>query len=110
MPRKSDTIPINNPKLDKRVKLTNEDKENIVRDYATGLISQRGLAEKYGVSRRSIQFVLDPEKKERAKEQFLERQKDGRYYDKDKHAKYMKEHRNRKKELYSKGLIGENSK
>lgn len=107
MPRKSDATPINNPKLDKRVKLTVEDKENIVKDYATGMFSQRGLAEKYGVSRRSIQFVLSPEKKERAKAQFAERQKDGRYYDKDKHREYTKIHRDHKKELYKQGLIGE---
>lgn len=110
MPRKSDSISINNPKLDKRVKLTDEDRVNIVEDYATGLISQRGLAEKYGVSRRLIQFVLDPEKKERAQAQFNERQKDGRYYDKDKHSAYMKDHRDHKKELYKQGLIGEDNK
>lgn len=107
MPRKSDATPIKNSKLDRRVKLTDEDKKNIIAEYATGLISQRGLAEKYGVSRRLIQFTLSPEKKERAKEQFAERQKDGRYYDKEKHRAYTKKHRDHKKELYKKGLIGE---
>lgn len=107
MPYKSDKIAINNPKLDKRVKLTDQQKENIKEEYETGLTSQRKLAEKYGVSRRLIQFILDPEKAARAKQQFSERQKDGRYYDKDKHKDYVKEHRRRKNELYKKGLLEE---
>lgn len=105
MPNKSDNIPINNPKLDKRVKLTDDDKENIVKEYETGSISINGLARKYGVSKRLIQFTLFPERKELAKKLFAERQKDGRYYDKDKHKDYIKTHRNHKKELYGKGLI-----
>jgi hypothetical protein len=106
MPYKSEKIPVGK-KLDKRIKLTDEQRERIREEYATGLISQRGLAEKYGVSRRLIQFTLDDEKKERAKKQFAERQKTGRYYDKDKHKEYMKIHRRRKHELYKEGKIGE---
>lgn len=105
MPSKFDKIPINNPNHDKRVKLTDEDRENIRKEYSSGNISQNGLAKKYGVSKRLIQFVLNPEKKEIVKKQFAERQKDGRYYDKDKHKGYMKNHRNHKKELYNKGII-----
>lgn len=105
MPYKSEKTPINNPKLDKRVKLTDEDREKIREEYASGLISQRGLAKKYGVSRRLIQFTLDPEKQEVAKKQFAERQKDGRYYSKDKHKRYMKNHRDHKKELWNNGLL-----
>lgn len=109
MPFKFEKIPINNEKLDKRVKLSEEDKENIIKEYATGLISQRGLAEKYGVSRRLIQFTLSPEKLEKAKKQFTERQKNGNYYNKDKHREYVKKHRQHKKELYEKGLLKSDS-
>jgi predicted DNA-binding protein (UPF0251 family) len=105
MPYKSDKLPINNPKYDKRVKLTDEDKESIRIEYETGLISQRDLAKKYSVSRRLIQFVLSPEKQAVAREQFLERQKDGRYYDRERHNEQMKRHRNHKKELYKKRII-----
>jgi|SRR6185312_4926910 len=105
MPYKFEKIPINNPKLDKRVKLTDEDRDNIKKEYEAGAISINGLARKYGVSKRLIQFTLFPERKEIAKQQFAERQKDGRYYDKDKHSEYMKNHRNHKKELYNKGLL-----
>lgn len=105
MPYKFEKTPINNPKHDKRVKLTDEDKENIRKEYASGLISHRGLAEKYKVSRRLIQFILNPDKLEIAKKQFTERQKDGRYYDKEKHKEYMKNHRKHKKDLNNKGLL-----
>jgi transposase-like protein len=107
MPYQFDKIPINNPKHDKRVKLSPEDKENIVSDYQTGLFSQRDLAKKYDVSRRLIQFTLDPQKKEIAKQQFSERQKDGRYYNKEKHNEYMKKHRDHKKELWNNGFLNE---
>lgn len=105
MPRISDTVPINNPKLDKRVKLTDQDRKNIKKEYATGEISINGLARKYNVSKRLIQFTLFPERKEKAKKQFAERQKDGRYYDRGVHREYTKKHRDYKKELYQKGLI-----
>lgn len=105
VPSKLDKVPIDNPKHDKRVKLSNEDRDNIREEYVCGNISQNGLAKKYGVSKRLIQFVLYPEKQEVARKQFLERQKDGRYYNKDKHREYMKQHREHKKELYNKGLI-----
>jgi transposase-like protein len=105
MPSKLDKIPINNPKHDKRVKLTNTDKENIIREYESRGISINGLARKYKVSKRLIQFTLFPERKEKAKEGFLERQKDGRYYNKERHREYMKRHRDHKKELSDKGFL-----
>ena len=94
-----------NSELDKRRKLTDGDKEEIRNEYKTGLISINGLASKYGVSKRTIQFTLFPERLERNKELYKERRKDGRYYDKDKHREYMKGHRRRKKELDEQGLL-----
>lgn len=105
MPYKFEKTPINNPEHDKRVKLTDEERESIREEYETGLVSQRDLAKKYNVSRRLIQFILSPEKLDIAKQQFAERQKDGRYYDREKHNEYMKSHREHKKELWEKGLL-----
>lgn len=104
MPRKSDSIAINNPKHDKRVKLTDTDKEQIKKDRELGS-SIHGLSKQYGVSRRSIQFILYPERLEKSNADFAERRKDGRYYDKDKHKEYVKAHRNHKKELHNAGLL-----
>ena len=105
MARKSDTTPINNELLDRRVKLTQIDKDNIIQKYAQGDISQRKLALEFNVSRRSIQFVLSPEK---LQENLMRREERGgwkTYYDKEKHRVSMKEHRDYKKELFSEGKI-----
>jgi hypothetical protein len=105
MPRKSEKIPISNPSLDRRVKLSDEQREDIRSEYASGDISQRALADKYGVSRRLISFTLNPEKQEINKQQFKERRKDGRYYNKEKHKEQIKRHRDYKETLYKNNLI-----
>lgn len=63
MPNKSDTHNLK-PEHDKRRKLTPAQYSAIREEYNTGTISQRGLARKYGVSRRSIVFILYPERLE----------------------------------------------
>jgi hypothetical protein len=110
MPSKVDKLSINNEKLDKRVKLTQADKEAIIKEYASGTISITSLGKKYKVSKRLIQFTLFPERKELAKKLFLERQKDGRYYDKDKNTEQMRVHRAYKRELYEKCLLSDKPK
>ena len=105
MPRKTDTVPINNPSLDRRVKLTADDKLAIKKEYEQGNISINGLARKWDVSKRSIQFILFPERAERAKKLYAERRKDGRYYDKEKHTVSVKKHRAYKKELGENGQL-----
>lgn len=107
MPRKSDSIPINNEKLDRRVKLTQEEKDEIFQLYQIGDTSQRKLATQFGVSRRSIQFILDPDKLVENKKRREERGGTARYYDKESHAKSMKEHRDYKKQLFQEGKITE---
>ena len=110
MPRKSDKIAIDNEELDRRVKLTAEDKEEIIALYKNGKggLSQRGLARRYGVSRSLIQIIVNPERTRQVKETFKKNQKDGRYYDREKHTEQMRQHRDYKKELYKVGLIGGN--
>jgi hypothetical protein len=105
MPRKTDSMPIRNPEHDKRVKLTDADRESIRKDFEEEGISIRGLERKYKVSRRLIQFILYPERQEKAKKQYAERRKDGRYYDKEKHRASVKKHRDHKKALNEQGLL-----
>lgn len=93
------------PEDDKRVKLTEEQREEIRELYKLPDYSQRRLAGQFGVSRRLIQFIVDPEKQEAAKQGYAERRKDGRYYDKDKHTKSIREHRHRKDKLYKEGKL-----
>lgn len=88
---------------DRRRKLTHEQREEI-RANPKGL-SQRSLAREFGVSRRTVQFILDPLKLE---QNLLRREERGgwfKYYDKDKHREAMQDHRKYKKELNEKGEL-----
>ena len=106
MPSKADNIAINNRRLDRRCKLTEEQKAEII--SLRGEMSSYACAAKFGVSRRMIQFLWNPEALLRNK---ICRQARGgwrQYYDKVLHREYMKEHRDYKNRLYKKGLIKEN--
>lgn len=107
MPFKSEHIKL--PKqYDRRIKLTDAQRDEIKEKYASGVCSQRSLAREYNVSRRLISFIVDPEKYEISKEQFKERRKDGRYNpDKELRNKIQKEHRRYKQGLYIEGKLNE---
>lgn len=96
-------------KLDRRVKLQTQDKESIRNQYFNVHESQRptmtALAAKYKVDRRLIQFILFPERETRHKEQASLRQKDGRYYNREKGRKHMQEHRAYKRALVESGKL-----
>lgn len=106
MPYISEKIPLP-PQYDRRRKLTEDDKFEIVRLRKEHNLSQRTLARMFGVSRRLIIFIIDPEKHERAKAQFKERRKDGRYYDREKHTESVRNLRIYKQQLYLDGKIKE---
>lgn len=110
MPRKSDLIPIKNEYLDRRTKLTKENKKRIQELYATGEYSQRELARMYGVSRRLIVFTIYPERREANYQVRVERGGSKQYYDREEHKAAMQKHRLYKKDLYKKGLIKEEVK
>ena len=103
MPRKK-PLTIKNKKLDRRVKLTDKQREEIKLLKGTG-ISQNQVAIQYGVSRRLIQFIWNPEQLEENKKRREERGGSKQYYDKEKHREVMREHRAYKKQLKKKGLI-----
>lgn len=104
MPSKVDKYTINNPKLDRRVKLTNEQRKQIKKEHEQGA-SMRSLARKYNVSRRLIDFIVHPERLEKNRKQFKERRKDGRYYYREKHTQAMRDHRKYKQKLLKKGEL-----
>ena len=105
MPYKSGKIIIAKTSFDKRVKLTDDDKKLIRKLRAEENLSQRVLARQFNVSRRLIQYVLDPEKLAENIRKRNERGGSKQYYDKEKHREYMKEHRRYKQNLYIKGKI-----
>jgi hypothetical protein len=101
MPYKSEKKGLLIPKeLDRRCKLTEEDKENIREMYYNGCFI-REIARHYeGIcSRRLIQFVLFPERAEKVKQQYKERGGSVLYYDRKRHNKAMREHRRHKYNL-----------
>ena len=103
MPRKSDLLTIANKSLDRRVKLSDEQREEI--KELKGRMTQSSAAKMYGVSRRTIQFIWFPEQLVENKKRWAERGGSKQYYDKKKHAADMREHRNYKKQLHKEGLI-----
>ena len=110
MPYKAEKIKLSREQ-DRRIKLTDEQREEIREKYATGCYSQRGLATEYHVSRRLISFILDDEKAKRAAEQLKARKADGRYRpSKEKWAETMREHRQYKHRLYINGQLKEENK
>ena len=103
MPYKSEKIHIINSAYDKRIKLTEAQKNEII--SLKGSISQRKCAEMFNVSRRTIQFLWDPEKLKRNIQCRQERGGTKQYYNKEKCNEYIKIHRKYKQELYLTGKI-----
>lgn len=109
MPYKFDTdkklIPKNH---DKRRKLSDEDKNDIKQLYDRGSFSQRELARLYNVSRRLIQFIIDPNKHAENLERRKERGGSSVYYDKDLQRVYMKKCRDHRKQLNNNNILLDN--
>ncbi|UUV43258.1 helix-turn-helix DNA binding domain protein [Rhodobacter phage RcCWillis] len=91
------------PGKDRRVKLSEAQKDEI-RELALNM-SQRELASRFGVSRRTISFILDPEKRAANYERRKERGGSAQYYDRETHAESMRRHRRHKKALDDKGEL-----
>jgi len=81
---------------DRRVKLTPEQKLEIL--LLKGKYTQQELADRFGVSRRTISFIHNPESLEKNLQRRKERGGNKRYYNKEKHREYMAKYRKRKKE------------
>ena len=106
MPYKSEKILIRGTRYDRRNKLTAEQRQEIFHRYHTESVSQRQLACEYGVSRRLISYIVDPEKAEIAKEILRQRKAKGMYKpDKKQWAAVIREHRRYQQQLYIQGLI-----
>ena len=104
MPFKSASIPLP-PSLDRRRKLSDDNKEEIRELYKAGGTSQRALAKQFNVSRRLIQFVLDPEKLTENYQRRVARGGSSVYYDRENHTRSIREHRRYKQDLYVQGII-----
>jgi|GEM_PF-812015 len=98
MPRKTDLIPLNDKFIDRRTKMLPCQKEMAKWWHERGE-SINGIARMFKVNKRTIQFLLFPE---RLKKNVQDRQDRGgwkQYYDKETWKDTMKEHRNYKKKV-----------
>lgn len=103
MPYKSEKIIIAGSEHDRRCKLTQAQKDQIIE--LRGTVSQRQCAEQFGVSRRTVQFLWFPEKLIANKQARKARGGWKQYYNKTEWAETMREHRRYKQELYVCGII-----
>jgi len=90
--------------LDRRVKISLVEHAEIKRLY--GKISQRKLAQMFGVSRRLIIFIGCPEKKKKDLVNRALRGGSMQYYDKEEQRKSIQETRKYRRELDNKKLLG----
>jgi hypothetical protein len=93
---------------DRRVKYTEADKEKVRRMYHVYHVPKRAIARETGMNRTNVDFILFPEKLARAKAMYKERRKDGRYYDRAKHTKAIREHGRYKQKLKINGKLQNN--
>ena len=93
-------------KDDKRIKLTQEDKDEIQYRYLkVGGVSQRALAKEYAVSRSSIVYAIYPERREHNYQLRVARGGSKVYYDRIRNNEYMQAHREHKKQLDTEGKL-----
>lgn len=98
------------PEDDKRVKLSNEDKENVKLLYLSG-VSIGEISRMYKVNKRLIQFLLFPDRAEKAKALHKERRLDGRYAPSSEQRRVeMQKHRAHKRELFDVGKLEKREK
>ena len=103
MPYKSSNIRLNETQ-DRRRRLTDEQKEEIRRIYAEGNCGTRPLAKQFGVSRSTIQVIVNPAIKQRHHDYSARHWRDYRPT-KEEWAATMREHRRYKQNLYVKGEL-----
>lgn len=102
MPYKFETKHIP-PELDRRRKLSNSQKFEIEARFKAGGVSMRLLAREYGVSRKLIKLIVDPEAKAKNDKRIKDHWRD--YYDTAKNTLTKREFRANKKELEARGQL-----
>ena len=108
MPYKSAKIKLD-PSQDRRRKLTDKQKEEIRRIYKTGVCGMRPLAKQFGVSRSTIQIIVNPTRAASVKQRMKEHWRDYKKPN-DEWAATVREHRRYKQQLYIKGELKPNNK
>jgi hypothetical protein len=103
MPYKCEKIKIANTQYDRRIKLSEDDKEQIQDRYFNRGESMRGLSRVFKVDRQVIKYTLFPDYKKQFYKANRERVKPE--VEKPKHNAYMRTHRAHKQKLFVEGKI-----
>lgn len=64
------------PELDRRRKLSDEQKDEIKHKYSTGFYSLNGLAKEYNVSKKTVLLIVNPESKRKNDERIKDHWRD----------------------------------
>ena len=105
MPYNSEKMKLSDTQKRSR-KLSDIDRLAIIKRYGDGgIVTQKQLATEYNVSRRTIGFILHPEQLQANYQRRLDRGGWKQYYDKDVHARRMKEYRHYKQNLHINGEL-----
>lgn len=103
MPYKAEKIKLP-PELDRRRKLSDEQKDEIKHKYDTGYYSLNGLAKEYFVSKKTILLIVNPESKHKSDQRVKEHWKDYTSSREERNA-ITREHRQYKQKLYKEGKL-----
>lgn len=87
----------------RNTKLFTEDKDEIRKLYAMGTFSHRELAEMYNVSKKTIYYILHPDKYQENLKYSVKYNRE--HYDKDIHREYMRTTRKYRKELEKQNIL-----
>jgi len=90
---------------DGRRKITDEQKQEVRRLYEIEGLAIREITRRVGISRRSVQFILFPERAEAVKARHKEVKRWEKYNKPEYHTPYMRTHRAKKRLLLKKKLI-----
>lgn len=92
MPYTTDKEKLGDPFLRRNTKLIDCQRAMVHYWYERGM-SIHSISKLFRVNKRTIQFILFPERLKRNKELRKARGGEKQYYDKEKHSEYMKTHR-----------------
>jgi uncharacterized membrane-anchored protein YhcB (DUF1043 family) len=92
------------PELDRRRKLSDEQKDEIRHKYNTGAYSLNGLAKEYSVSKKTVLLIVNPESKRKNDQRIKDHWKKYSPGREERNA-ITREHRSYKHKLYKEGKI-----
>ena len=102
MPRKTDKIPLKDPFLKKSAKLLPCQKEMVIYWREIKGLSFNKIALIFKVSKRTIQFICDPEKQKENLQRRKERGGSAQYYNKEANTSQIRVHRQYKNSILPK--------